>query len=302
MSPLEAMMSMEDIDPEKLRMLAEQMRGRASDGGALSTSTIGPVAEQGAFMQKEGMLQAGNIGDMQYRKEALKAQKADSLLRAVSAARTAAGKAKETKFHKASGTATQKYEDKANTIANIQGLVNRWSPDYVSSLPMSGPIEEFMGRNNLIPSTDKQEEMAAWWSDWKRDYENIVRHDLFGSALTQSEKEEWKKANISSNMDPEIIASKMATLQRLNSLAASRSVRSAINKDWDPRYALEEYEGVVPDYVMEEGRGGLDRWVRESRQSYGAPSPIQERGKGGPTTLQDLSDDEFNALLQSRGM
>jgi len=300
MNPLEALMSMEDIPPEKLRLIADQLRGRMGDGGALSTSTIGPVAEQGASMQKEGLLNASGIGDMNYRKESLKQQKADSLLRAASAARSASSKASERKFHKPSGTSTQKYEDKANTIANIEGQLSRWKPDYVSSLPLTGPIEEFMGRTNFVPSTDKQEEMAAWWSDWKRDYENIVRHDLFGSALTNSEKEEWKKANIGSNMDPEVIASKMETLKRLNNLAAARSVRSAINKDWDPTYALEEYEGVVPDYVLEEGRGGLDRWVKQSREEYNAPSPIQDRGTGGPTKLQDLSDEEFNALLQSR--
>lgn len=50
---------------------------------------------------------------------------------------------------------------------------------------------------------------AGYWNDYAA-HANVVRHELFGSALTLGEKEEWDKSDIFPTMDPKLIRTNLA--------------------------------------------------------------------------------------------
>lgn len=57
-------------------------------------------------------------------------------------------------------------------------------------------------------------EGAQWWQGYDR-YKNVVRNELFGSALTATEQAAFERADISPGMDPAQIRANLATQQSI---------------------------------------------------------------------------------------
>lgn len=75
---------------------------------------------------------------------------------------------------------------------------------------------------------------ADWWSDYQS-YANTIRHTLFGSALTATEKAEWEKAAINPGQLPEVIQKNLARQKAVALRAAQK-----LGKGWTDSYGEEQ--------------------------------------------------------------
>lgn len=165
-------------------------------------------------------------------------------------------------------TAKQQKElqDAGVDIESISSVLNSFLPSYEGSgLPLTGTIANFISREAPIASSEDMKAKQAWWADYAKIYELEERHEMFGSALTSTEKEQWAKAAINPNMTAEQIAPKLAELQRLKDKAATSLADNAIIKGWDPvwvkrnlgDYLTAEKEGRGPETI--EGAGANNK-------------------------------------------
>ena len=287
----QAMMGTDSLDEEQMRMLAEQLRGGSGTGARLSTSSLEPIQNQGRLMQTQANQQAQQVGLMQSRKMAAD-QKAQS-----DAAKNAALSG-SLGFSKPSNKATAEFEEAAGMVGTISGMANSFKDEYTADF-LTGGMQEFLGKTGGMPATETMEEMGRWWSDWKAHYENIQRNKLFGSALTESEKAEWRKANINSNMKPGTVRDKLETLDRLNKKMAAYGARNAINKNWKPTYVQDVYEGIIPGEAFS-SKEALDAHVKGTREDYeGSIAGAGDEPTGG--SLQDMTNRELMLLLEQMG-
>ena len=72
-----------------------------------------------------------------------------------------------------------------------------------------------------------------WWSRFKS-VDNQIRNDLFGSALTETEKAAYEATTISPNMDPKIIRQNLAARQKIIQDALKRQVGVLRGNKYDP--------------------------------------------------------------------
>ena len=243
MDPFYPMMTMADVPEEKIRALAKTLAQRSIHGAGLAVTDIPEIAAQGRLMQTDSHQAALNTGLQAARRSA---EETDRL--------KAHALSKSVGFVKPSNTSLAKFEEDANLTGNALNLVERWDPSFASTLP--GPLGEL---ENTVTRSVKgffgNQAQAEWWSDFKDQWENIRRHALFGSALTASEKVEWRKAQPNPGDSQEFIASKLQTLRRLQLKLAAQSVLNASNKGWDSQYLYDQYSNVLPPEFWSDPRG-----------------------------------------------
>lgn len=93
-----------------------------------------------------------------------------------------------------------------NDLTKLQGIASgvqaseRFRDTFQDSY--SGPFQEaarFAG--TYVPgATENAKATSTWWNDYQG-HKNKTRHELFGSALTATEKAEWEKSDITTTMD-----------------------------------------------------------------------------------------------------
>lgn len=91
-------------------------------------------------------------------------------------------------------------------------------------------------------------EQATWWSNYNR-YKNVVRNELFGSALTAPEKAAFDAADISPGMDPKTIRENLSYQRKVVSNAMLRSGQALIEQGYEPKVIAKAY-GVEPDFFQ----------------------------------------------------
>lgn len=289
MDPYTALMSMEDIPEDQLRVLAAQLRGRAATGGQLSSSTIAPVQEQARLMQTEANQQAGNIGLQQYRKKQMEedrlARDEDRKAQVLVAAMRAAGKGRGGSdwVNKPSASALTKFEDEAKKVGSLDMIRNTFDPSYVGSLPMSGLAENWLTDNVLgRAAPEGMRRQSEWWRNFNRFYTNIERHELFGSALTAAEQSAWKASNVGPDATAEEVARAMETLDSISKKLAAKSALNALNKNYDPEYVYDNYADVLPREVFTD---------RDTLRAY--VESLSTRLGTNPKAVGDMTDEEL---------
>ncbi len=284
-NPYMGLMSPQQMEEEKLRQMAEGLRGRASTGGRLATSSLAPVQAQGRLMQTEATQQARDIGLQQYR--ALK----DETDRINDKARADALSG-VTGFSKVSNSAAEKFEKKAIDLSSVSSLIERFSDDYSGGLPGQQAASNLLSSAGM--GSEAMDESNEWWGDWNKYYENVARHELFGSALTAAEQKAWRQSTITPSMDPEQIRSRLKTLGALNQKLASYMANNALNKRWDPTYV----KGVMDVVLPEEAYGDLDTY----RKTQDEISKRVTSNVVADKALEDMSLEELRALKAQMGM
>lgn len=65
---------------------------------------------------------------------------------------------------------------------------------------LTGAVSRAVGTYSPI-ATENSRATSAWWNDYQAQ-KNKTRHDLFGAALTATEKDEWEKSDVNPSMEP----------------------------------------------------------------------------------------------------
>ncbi len=289
MDPLVGMMSTEELEDEKLRAMAAQLRGGSSTGARLSTSSLEPVQAQGRLMQNQANLRAQQIGLMQYRGEANRA-------RELAALATASGRAdKWTSV--ASQSSLDKFEKQLDTAGAVNSIYSNFRDDFAGTPFGIGVLENTL--TSLGGGTEAMEAQQLWWSNWKGFYENIERNGLFGSALTDSEKAEWKKANLSESMGADQIRAKLDIIRRFIQKKAATKVANRIDRNWDAPSVIRmaTRSGALPEGALQ-SREALDGYIGTLNASLTGEQPSSAdfrklREGEGDDSIRELSDEDL---------
>ncbi len=127
-------------------------------------------------------------------------------------------------------------------VTDLTRLSENWNDQYGGfGVGWWGDFNNWLGRNAPGASSEDRGR-AAWWQDYQG-YKNKVRHDLFGSALTATERAEFDKAIINPGMDPEAIRTNLE-LQRSAAERAAQKLAAAYLAQGYPPAQIEAALGV----------------------------------------------------------
>jgi hypothetical protein len=272
---INALLGMGLSPQDDMTALANSLRGEQGMGDYYSMSTLAPISQLGKTMQgrstdaanrggvlKQSMLK--QAADEERRQAALTLAAAnrdqdykrglerDTKLQEnrVSLAKTkAAMKPKKVdEFETGTGSERQKFEKMAEDAMVQQSIFKGFDPEYANSFtdpisgdqiegfPFVGELENTLSRVAPILTSEKQQAKAKWWSDYRKYYENIERHGLFGSALTAGETGIWKASNINENMTKEQVQAGLDKMNEVIEMKKKHAQDVNLSKNWSPNY------------------------------------------------------------------
>jgi hypothetical protein len=113
------------------------------------------------------------------------------------------------------------FNSAGKTLTDADRFVRTFDPKFAGyGLGIIG--DAVMGAGRAGVGTEAGRQGAAWWNDYDR-YKNQVRNELFGSALTNTEKGAFERADINPGMAPDQITTNLAR-QREAAQAAARKL------------------------------------------------------------------------------
>lgn len=173
-------------------------------------------------------------------------------------------------YYERFGTAKQQldFEKTAKDTQNQLTVFRQYLPEYgsISNIPGMGTLDNIIAKDLPAWASDEQKQQQTWWRDYRKQYENIERHKLFGSALTANEQAAWKQSNIGPDSSPEQIQDAMDTLSYLTKKMAYKEKQNAVTKGRDADYVKNQYEwlgaeeefidlGPVPEALKDDPAG-----------------------------------------------
>lgn len=182
-------------------------------------------------------------------------------------------------------------------FTNSQRLVETWKPEYQTGqidmgfgigkkgVPGAGDVLNKAARYGI--GSEAAGEAANWWQDYQA-FKNTIRHALFGSALTATEKAEWEKAIVNPSMDPSLVAKNLERQHAAAQRAASKLANVYVAQGKNPQeieaalgMSLEEL-GVAPP----QGGGGGNPETIEGDQGEAAEGDMVEGPDGQQYIVQ----------------
>lgn len=120
--------------------------------------------------------------------------------------------------------------------------------------PYGGFVSDTLGdaanaAGRRLPASVVGKERAAsatWWQQYDR-YKNVVRNELFGSALTAPEKAAFEAADIRPGMTPEQIKANLEYQRKITSNGVKRAGMALIEQGYDAGAIAKAY-GVKPEF------------------------------------------------------
>ena len=115
-------------------------------------------------------------------------------------------------------------------IYNLDDLQERFKPEFAGKLSNTiAEAQNVIGTKGIAPGYKDQ---GAWWGDYA-ERRNMLRKELFGSAVTATEKPEFEKADITPGMDPDVIATKLARQREVVRQAAYKLAKAKVAQGYD---------------------------------------------------------------------
>jgi hypothetical protein len=130
-----------------------------------------------------------------------------------------------------------------------------------------GESTMWLARNMPIFTGPTTESASTWWQDYDR-YKNVVRNELFGSALTEGEQRAFESADITPNMAPKQIRANLARQKDATESALARKTKALTASGYNP----EAIEGAVGVPLDELKMGGKDQG--QLTKVEGAPESV----------------------------
>tara|TARA_R110002020_G_scaffold230092_5_gene440884 strand:+ start:7083 stop:8120 length:1038 start_codon:yes stop_codon:yes gene_type:complete len=151
--------------------------------------------------------------------------------------------AASTGFNKPTAKQQKEFEATAALTDNTNELVSSYRPEYAGgTVPGGGSLSNYVSREAPILASDEMKAKQNWWANYKKQRELTERHELFGSALTATEQEQWRQATINPNMEDSQIQTSINTMQRLQNKIAKKAAGNAAIKGWDPEYIAYNFD------------------------------------------------------------
>ncbi len=183
-------------------------------------------------------------------------------------------KAKPKEF---SYTDTSKLADEGGKFTSVNRFVDNFKDSYGGALPGTGDAQNWLRRT--LPDgmiTQEAREAGTYWQEYDR-YKNVVRNDLFGSALTATEKSAFERADINNSMSPAAIKANLKVQKDILEGAMKRKANSLIASGYNPQ-AISQAYGVPLEQLGVEQQG-KSRTGSGGEKKATAVSPALESAK-----------------------
>lgn len=189
----------------------------------------------------------------------------------IGAQKKAAEDAKGSKPKPLPSSDANKLVQKGQTLEDVNRFETTFNDSYAGwKSPMIGNIANTVARNAGIGN----EQGATWWQDYDR-YKNVVRNQLFGSALTATEAAAFEKADINPGMTPAAVRRNLKIQKNAATSAATKMARLYVAQGRDP----DEIEGALG--VSLESLGVQPKQAAPS-QATAAPATAPAQQPGAP--------------------
>lgn len=145
------------------------------------------------------------------------------------------------------------FEKKGGAVEQMVNLKSSFRPEYAGKIPVFGELERRF--KEMLPMNQEDREFVLWWKDYQ-DRINVIRNELFGSALTDPERIEFEKAMVKLTTEPELV---MQYLEKAERLAKQKflSQKSVIEKQG---WSTAGVEGYAPSLIGYEQQTSDDDW------------------------------------------
>lgn len=143
-----------------------------------------------------------------------------------------------------------KLSEEGGKYANLTGFIGTFKDNFGGKgLGVVGEAQNWAGRN-LPPVTENiknNAEQATWWQSYDR-YKNVVRNDLFGSALTATEQAAFDKADINPGMQPDQIRKNLEIQRQVVEGGIKRKAGALVAAGHDANTIGKAY-GLTPEQL-----------------------------------------------------
>jgi hypothetical protein len=164
------------------------------------------------------------------------------------------GGVKTEKPRQMSVTDLTKLQEEGAKFSNLTGFSASFKDDY--SQAVTGNMRNTLARNlpELMTSPEARE-AATFWQGYDR-FKNVVRNDLFGSALTATEQAAFEKADINPGMNPKSIRENLKIQQGLAETALKRKAAALGSEGYRPESISAAYGVKLEDLGVSTQRSG----------------------------------------------
>lgn len=131
---------------------------------------------------------------------------------------------------KMTGKMLDDFLGEAKVAKSYANLSSTFDPDYTGyTFDAIGDLKKLQAK--AAPMSEFDRDLTAWWMKYQEQV-NAVRNDLFGSALTETEKNEFLKAMVTPGMDSEIAKRNLETQARILRNAYNTKVEVHRKQGW----------------------------------------------------------------------
>lgn len=239
MATIDALLGIGDLtEEERMRTMADQLRGRKRAADVFALSTVKPIAQAAQAEQASVLEAAQTAGGLRQRALTRASQEErDRLNREQRQAEFDQNQAnwqatfdqnkrdkaldRQNKYDvaklkkMASGERkiTRKELEDLRSVSNAYNeqatVLGSYKPEYSGGGWGGRPAANLAARFTPQLIGEESKDAARWWSEYQRFHEAVLRHELFGAALTGTEKQNWKDMTISPNMTDEMIQDRL---------------------------------------------------------------------------------------------
>ena len=128
-----------------------------------------------------------------------------------------------------------KLSEEGGKFSQVAGFGETFKPEYAGyKMNAVGQAANLAGRNLPEAVVGKSvADGASWWQNYDR-YKNVIRNDLFGSALTATEKAAFEAADITPGMDPAQIQKNLARQKSIIEGNIKNKAGAMVEAGYDP--------------------------------------------------------------------
>lgn len=148
---------------------------------------------------------------------------------------------------------TENLSKKGVQLENIERYGDSFKDEF-AGYGRGGETTMWIARNLPILAGPTTEGAATWWQDYDR-YKNVVRNELFGSALTEGEQRAFESADITPNMDPKQIKANLLRQKEAAESALAKATGSMKASGYNP----DAIEAAVGRPIADLRVGGKDQ-------------------------------------------
>jgi hypothetical protein len=185
----------------------------------------------------------------------------------------------------------------------VEGLAN-FKDEYTPGIKLIGDWNKWIASDFGKWASEEQKDMANWWRKYGREVAMNERHELFGSAFTDTEKKTWREIDISPGMDPRDLRRALRNRQGVVKAALEKKIRGMSRASRSP-LLIRDYAGhEIFDEIQSEG--GEIVSGSPTFQDYLMQRGIDSEGRDVEVDIpvdemKALSDAELEAIASGGG-